>query len=241
LTRVTEEYERDGYTIVRGLLGSSLVAQCREHLGQLQEICEQGGGVGPPAARAVGPAAPGAVGPAAADRALLAVPVGTDAFVTSVAANGQLTGLAARLLGSVEVACFGFTYMVKAPRSGLPAWWHQDGHPWRERLGIESAVTLWIALDRADADNGALYVVAGSHTSPVRPLVAAKVVAPDGADGPGMFPGGIDPGLLDPSRIRVLVMAAGDVSAHHPALVHGSGANRSDRIRRALALRYRPA
>lgn len=46
---------------------------------------------------------------------------------------------------------------------------HQDGHPWRER-GIIDALTLWVAVDPATAENGCLRVIPGSHcSSPASP------------------------------------------------------------------------
>lgn len=163
-------------------------------------------------------------------------PLGSDPFIDAMAADERFTGWAAELLGSPAVSCFGAAYMVKEARVGPEALWHQDGHPWRERFGITEAVTLWLALDDVDDANGALRVLRGSHTRPAQPLVPAS--SPE--DG-GFFGAGIDPGPIDPADVEVLVLSAGDVSAHHPCLVHGSGVNSSERDRRALVLRYRPA
>ncbi|HET6873772.1 MAG TPA: phytanoyl-CoA dioxygenase family protein, partial [Acidimicrobiales bacterium] len=62
-----------------------------------------------------------------------------------------------------------------------------------------------------------------------------------GTGEPAGLGGPAGPSALGSESVRVIRMAAGDVSAHHSRLVHGSGANRSGRERRALALRYRPA
>ncbi len=51
---------------------------------------------------------------------------------------------------------------------------------------------------------------------------------------------GMDDALVDESRAVDVVLAAGDVSIHHPNLVHGSNANTSPRWRRGLTIRYIP-
>jgi ectoine hydroxylase-related dioxygenase (phytanoyl-CoA dioxygenase family) len=112
--------------------------------------------------------------------------------------------------------------------------WHQDGYPWRTRFGITRAVTLWLALDRADEETGGLRVIPGSHSLPAQPLVPCTTEG-------NMFGGAITPELVDLTLARNLTLAAGDVSVHHPNLIHGSTPNRSGYLRRALAIRYRPA
>ena len=203
-------FARTGYAIARQLLDAGKVEECREHLAAVQ---------------AAAPGRPSPIRAFAPDR---------DAFLASVAADHRLVGWAEELLAS-PVTCFGVAYMVKEARLGLEALWHQDGYPWQQQLGITDAVTLWIALDDVNESNGALRVIRGTHTRPAQPLVQAE--AP--ADG-GYFGAGIDPGPFHPDDVDVLVLAAGDVSAHHPCLIHGSGPNTSECDRRALVLRYRP-
>jgi ectoine hydroxylase-related dioxygenase (phytanoyl-CoA dioxygenase family) len=111
--------------------------------------------------------------------------------------------------------------------------WHQDGLPWQTLFGITEAVTLWVALDSADAGNGGLAVVPRSHLMPAQPL------RPN-VDRPSVFGLEIDPSLVEEELAVNLDLEPGDVSAHHPSLIHGSGPNVSGRPRRSLAVRYRP-
>ena len=205
-----ERFARTGYTIARQLVDASTVEDYRRYL-VVKQV-----------------AAPEVV-------SIHAVDLSRDAFLATVSTDPRFTGLAGELLGS-SVTCFGAAYMVKRAKVGPEALWHQDGHPWRERLGITEAVTLWIALDDVDETNGALRVIRGTHTRPAEPLVPAET-----PEQGGYFGAGIDPGPVDPDDVEVLVLSAGDVSAHHPCLIHGSGPNTSDHDRRALVLRYRPA
>ena len=156
-----------------------------------------------------------------------------DGSLAGLACHPRLTEIAGCLLGAPCVA-FGCTYFVKEPWRGPAVLWHQDGYPWRTRFGIGEAVTLWVALDRSDQDTGGLMVIPGSHT------VAAQPLRPH----PGqsdVFGYEIDPALVDAARARPITLLPGDVSAHHPNIIHGSGPNRSAHLRRGLAIRYRPA
>jgi ectoine hydroxylase-related dioxygenase (phytanoyl-CoA dioxygenase family) len=153
----------------------------------------------------------------------------SDPFFASIAADERLTSIASTVLGG-PVEAFGATYLVKPPGVGLPALWHQDGEPWQERLAGAPATTLWVALDRSTSANGCLRVVPGSHRLPLHPLRPAEE--------PSIFGVELDPALVDEASAVDVELAAGDVSVHHPNLVHGSGPNRSHRPRRALAVRY---
>lgn len=144
----------------------------------------------------------------------------------------ELVAIAVDALGGAVVA-FGCTFVVKPPRVGLPALWHQDGHPWEAR-GITRAVSIGVALDPTTEANGCLRVIPGSHRVPAHALRAV-------ADRPNIFGAELDPDLVDESQAVSLALAPGDVSVHHPNLIHGSGANRSDVPRRTLVVRYRPA
>ena len=152
-----------------------------------------------------------------------------DDVLAGIAADERLVAVAASVLDAPEP--FGATFVVKPARTGLPALWHQDGHPWRER-GIVAAVTLWVAIDPATSENGCLRVIPGSHRLAAQPLRPRPDVA-------SVFGAEIDPALVDEARAVDVVLEPGDVSVHHPNLVHGSGPNATERQRRALALRYR--
>jgi phytanoyl-CoA hydroxylase len=55
-----------------------------------------------------------------------------------------------------------------------------------------------------------------------------------------VFGSGMDTALADESASIDFMLARGDVSAHHPNLIHGSGPNRSQRRRCGLTIRYIP-
>ncbi|HET6965134.1 MAG TPA: phytanoyl-CoA dioxygenase family protein, partial [Acidimicrobiales bacterium] len=218
-------YQRDGHVVVPGVLDGADVAACLEHLERLR------------AGRPTG-------------SSIVAVVPGCDPFLDGMAADPRLYGLASGLMGG-EVTCFGCTYMLKDGQDGPAALWHQDGYPWQDQLGIATAVTLWIALDDVDVHNGALQVIPGSHWLPAQPLRAVEgeaggmfgagmdevmvaslfgvsgrpgEAAEGGTGEPAGLGGPAGPSALGSESVRVIRMAAGDVSAHHSRLVHGSGA-----------------
>lgn len=201
-------YLRDGHATVARAVGGTTVTAALEHLASMQ------------ASRRV-------------RTAVVTAPIDGEPFFVSITNHARLTAIASTLVGA-PVRAFGCSYVVKVPRRGLPAFWHQDGHPWQVNLGIRDAVTLWLALDHANPRNGCLRVIPGSHRRPAQPLRPRP-------DEPSIFGVELDPALVDAGRAVAVVLAPGDVSAHHPALVHGSEANLSDSPRRALALRYRAA
>jgi ectoine hydroxylase-related dioxygenase (phytanoyl-CoA dioxygenase family) len=147
-------------------------------------------------------------------------------------ADPRLLDLVEAILGP-GVVLFSSCWVVKPPRTGRAAAWHQDGGTWP--LDPLEAVTLWVALDDADAGNGALRVVPGSQRSGLLPHARD-----DTRLATELFNVAVAPEAVDEAAAVDVVLRAGDVSAHHPALVHGSGPNLSERPRRALVARYHP-
>jgi hypothetical protein len=76
-------------------------------------------------------------------------------------------------------------------------------------------------------------VIPGSHRMDLQKMMARTDVA-------NVLSAEIDPALVDDAQAVDVVLAAGDVSIHHPNIVHGSNANHSPRWRRGLTIRYIP-
>ncbi|OLT16981.1 hypothetical protein BJF78_13690 [Pseudonocardia sp. CNS-139] len=136
----------------------------------------------------------------------------------------RLTGPAAGLLGVRAVAPLTSKSSLKRARVGSDYLWHTD-HTFLARFLDDTAaarvVTAMVLLDDADADNGALTLVPGSHRGTGR------------ADGEPPRPGDAAPVLL--------AAPAGTVVCFPSRMLHRSGANRSARDRRALLYLYQPA
>jgi len=136
----------------------------------------------------------------------------------------------------------------KHARSSSYVGWHQDGIT--ERLNDGRAPAIWLGLTAATVENGCLRVVPGSHrgelfqhtTRPIRDTLANMS----------------DP---EPERLRSrareselsgkvsvvppqahlpfdLEMRSGEMSIHHPVVLHGSNPNRSAAPRIGLSASY---
>ncbi len=169
--------------------------------------------------------------PALKDLPLLAVPVKDDPFLFKLVSDPRLLDLVEIFLGP-NIALFGLNYVLKPPRVGQEALWHQDGFNWP--LEPFEAITAWVALDPSTAETGCLQVIPGSHRLELRPLLPRT-------DIPNLFGWEIDPGLVEEEKAVKLELHPGDVSFHHPHLIHDSKPNRSPFRRLGLSIRYIPA
>jgi hypothetical protein len=128
-----------------------------------------------------------------------------------------------------DIVCWGMHLFAKLPGDGMEVPLHQDAIYWP--LTPAKSVTVWLAIDDADAENAAMEFAPGSH-------VLGPLPHEDKA--------------LDGSRVlkRAAVEAeqygtrftntlqAGEVSLHSDLLLHGSRANLSTRRRAGLTIRY---
>jgi ectoine hydroxylase-related dioxygenase (phytanoyl-CoA dioxygenase family) len=90
-----------------------------------------------------------------------------------------------------------------------------------------SYVQTGIAIDRHDAESGAMRVLPGSHRAGPLELPTEGSVMDGRVDETALENAGLDPaGLVD------LALEPGDLALWSPYLVHGSGANTSDHYRR---------
>jgi len=153
-----------------------------------------------------------------------------DPFWVRLVSDDRLLDIAELFVGG-NIALFASHYISKPPSDGQPVLWHQDGSYWP--LEPMDVVTLWLAVDESTPENGCMRVIPGTHRTALQPLQRRT-------DVPNVLSSGMDPSLVDESKAVDVVLAAGDVSVHHPALIHGSNANRSSKRRCGLTIRYIP-
>lgn len=117
----------------------------------------------------------------------------------------------------------------KPPQHGGVVAWHQDYSYWTRTTPM-AHLTCWIGLDDSTVDNGCVYYVPGSHRWNLLPATglagdmdAIRQVLSDEQWEQFQHPVAIE-------------LKAGQCSFHHPLMVHGSYANRTDRPRRAAVL-----
>ncbi len=151
-----------------------------------------------------------------------------DAFWVRLIADERLLAIARRFLGD-DLVCFTAHYICKPPRDGMAVLWHQDGAYWK--LDPPEAMTLWLALDESTPENGCLRMIPGSHRRPLHPLERRR-------DVPNMLASSIDAGWVDESAMVDVVLNPGDVSIHHPNIIHGSEPNTSPSRRCGLDMGF---
>lgn len=151
--------------------------------------------------------------------------------VWDILTNPTIVDYVRDLLGE-DVVAWGSHFFCKMPGDGKSVDWHQDCSYWP--MTPSKAVTVWLAVDDADEQNGCMQVYTGSHT---RGLIDFEMSGD--ADGNVLDQSIKDPHLYGTQRLTPL--KAGQISIHSDLLVHGSDPNDSDRRRCGLTLRYSPA
>lgn len=201
-----DEFDRDGFVVIRGFFRPDEVDEFRNAWEQFL--------------RAVAPgAAPGDVmydePRETGGRPKQANCLQRVAAFDAPRHGGRVRELVEALIGPVTPQQCEF--FDKPPGEGnTPTPPHQDGYYFCLKPNV--ACTVWIPLDAADEENGALRYVRGSHRLGVLPHRATSVLG---------FSQGLAP---DPAGLGEAVLCAvepGDVLAHHSLTVHFAGRNRS--------------
>jgi ectoine hydroxylase-related dioxygenase (phytanoyl-CoA dioxygenase family) len=134
------------------------------------------------------------------------------------------------LLGE-DVVGWGSHFFCKMPGDGKRVSWHQDASYWP--LTPSKAVTAWLAIDDASAENACMRYVPGTHRFGHLTYTLGE---DDDSNVLNQTVTGADQ-FGEPVDVE---LAAGEISLHSDLLLHGSEANRSNRRRCGLTLRYCP-
>jgi phytanoyl-CoA hydroxylase len=153
-----------------------------------------------------------------------------DPFWVRLISDDRLLDIGEMFVGP-NIALFASHYLCKPPYEGQPVLWHQDGSYWP--LQPMEVVTLWLAIDDSLPENGCMRVIPGSQTVALQEMKARTDVA-------NVLNSEINSSFVDEARAVDFVLKAGDVSVHHPNIIHGSNANNSPLRRAGLTIRYIP-
>ncbi|MBT3343812.1 MAG: phytanoyl-CoA dioxygenase family protein [Gemmatimonadetes bacterium] len=135
------------------------------------------------------------------------------------------------LLGT-NLVCWGAHFFCKMPGDVRQVSWHQDASYWP--LSPSKTVTVWLAIDDADVENGAMTVIPGSH-------VHGQIDFDDSTDQEhNVLNQTVNDATAYGDEPVALAMRAGQISLHTDLLLHGSEPNRSDRRRCGLTMRFVP-
>ncbi len=202
-----QHFDREGYTIFRQVIDAALLKEVNSHLEWLHAKYPH-------------------LRPENYNHEL----VRTDPFWVHLISEERLLDVAQQFIGP-DIALFASHYISKPPFDGQAVLWHQDGSYWP--LEPMEVVTLWLAVDDSEPENGCMRVIPRTHDSSLQELETRT-------DIPNVLESGIKAGLVNEARAVDIILKAGDVSVHHPNIIHGSNANTSPRRRAGLTIRYIP-
>jgi phytanoyl-CoA hydroxylase len=210
-TEMVRQYEEDGFAIIPNVIDADLVGEASEHVAWLQRRYPE-------------------LRPEEFHHPLIR----NDAFWVRLVSDPRLVDVAEAIIGP-NIALFTAHYVCKPPHDGQPVLWHQDGAYWN--LDPMEAVTVWLAVDESTPENGCLQVIPGSHREPLR--------KPDlRTDIQNMLASEIGSEYIErweaERGVRDIVLKPGDVSIHHPAILHRSQANLSGKRRCGLDMGFMP-
>lgn len=134
------------------------------------------------------------------------------------------------LLGD-DVVAWGSHFFCKMPGDGKRVSWHQDASYWP--LTPSKAVTAWLAIDDASAENACMRYIPGTH---LLGHLTYTLSEDDDSNVLNQTVVGADR-LGEPVDVE---LEAGEISLHSDLLLHSSEANQSARRRCGLTLRYCP-
>lgn len=232
-------FQRDGYVIKRGLVEpqhcDELQAIARAHVDELIAPVEYEIDVHYPGAP-VDPDGPGA----RTSRRLLQAYARHDAFrqwATSATLGGVLQELfsgndhpkqaESPLPRPLLSQCHHNCVMTKAPGYSSATLWHQDNRYWS--FDREDLISVWLALDVEDRNNGCLRVIPGSHREPIDPgrFDASLFLRPDLPENKAMI-----------ACSEMVELAKGDVLFFHSKLFHAAGRNLTDHTKFSVVFTY---
>jgi len=138
-----------------------------------------------------------------------------------------LLDIAESLIGA-NIQLFHDQALYKPAYHGGEVYWHQDNAYWQ--CDPPNLVSIWIALDDADEENGCMNVIPGSY---IEGLAAHGRAKSEKGDLPALLQ--VD---ADVDRAVAVPVKAGSAMVHHCMTLHQTNPNCSPRDRRAMVIHY---
>ena len=140
--------------------------------------------------------------------------------------NSKILDAVESIIGK-DILVGGTTLFIKDPDNKGFVSWHQDA----KYIGFEpyNWVTAWLAITDANEENGCMRMWAGSHKEKIK----------DHKDKYGennLLTRGQTVQNVPIEKTTPNILKAGQLSLHHPMIVHGSGPNKSNQRRIGLVI-----
>ena len=132
--------------------------------------------------------------------------------------NNKILDAVESIIGKDILVC-GTTLFVKNPKEKGFVSFHQDA----KYIGLEpyNWVTAWVAVTDANEENGCMRMWAGSHKQKLK-------YHNQKFDENNLLTRGQTIEDVPIDETKPVILKAGQMSLHHPTVVHGSGINKSD-------------
>ena len=135
--------------------------------------------------------------------------------------NNKILDAVESIIGKDILVC-GTTLFVKNPKEKGFVSFHQDA----KYIGLEpyNWVTAWVAVTDSNEENGCMRMWAGSHKQKLK-------YHNQKFDENNLLTRGQTIENVPIDETKPVILKAGQISLHHPTVVHGSGINKSDERR----------
>lgn len=145
-----------------------------------------------------------------------------DEEIANFCRRPEFVAITTQLLGP-DVDLYWNQSVFKGPDGTKQFPWHQDdGYT---PVTPSPYLTLWLALNDATADNGAISVMPASHKHGLKPHTPSPI--------------GLECYSLDaPDQGIVVPVSAGSIAAFQSLTMHKSGVNRTQGVRKAYIIQY---
>lgn len=216
-----QQFERDGYLVVGGLFDAHEISALREHFMALHEAGPVPGYFNPKPLQETG-------GDLLAHYPRMLHPHRFDETSKRYLLDARLQSVLRELLGEEPLAAQSMFYFKPPGARGQAL--HQDDFYLKTAPG--SCLAAWVSLDKADRENGGLFMVPGSHQTPLQcphPADLSQSFTIEEVD----VPQGLETVPVD--------LEPGEVLFFNGSMIHGSTPNSSaERFRRSFICHYVP-
>lgn len=145
--------------------------------------------------------------------------------------SDEILDLVEPLIGP-NIGLWASHFIAKEPYVGRATPWHEDSSYWKGRLDrMDQIVTVWLAIDRVDRENGCMRVIPGTHQNGF-----SEYEEVDKAN--NTFGSEIRADLIDDDAAVYFELEPGYCSLHDGRIIHGAEANASPRRRAGYTMRY---
>lgn len=153
----------------------------------------------------------------------------TSKYLLDICLDNRILNYVEQLL-EVPFYMWASNFFIKEPHTKETVDWHQDSYYWP--LDPKESVTVWIAFDDVDVENGAMQVIPSSHK--------VGIVNHIRKESDSVLSLVADTSQFNLEDVETLSLKKGSISIHDDKLMHCSPSNPSNRRRAGFTIRFSP-